>query len=334
MGALRWGILSAGKISHDFACASAALSPSDHQIVAVAARSLESAQAFAKTFNIPKAYGSYEEAVRDPDIDVLYIGSIHPQHFPLGKLALENGKHVLCEKPLCMNVKETKALVELAQSKGLFLMEAIWSRFLPVYIRLKEEIDKGTIGEVLQVFASFSVEIAEIDRAKLKELGGGGILDIGIYCVQFALWVFDGERPTKIISGGHLNAHGVDECCSTTLIFEGGRTATLICHTRVTMENQAIAVGSKGTLKLEVPFWSSTKLTLPSGEQVDFPLPVADKTTNFINSMGLHYQCHEVARCINAGLKESPILSHQDTLLIAEIMESMRKQIGVVYLQD
>jgi len=224
--------------------------------------------------------------------------------------------------------------VELAESKGLFLMEAIWSRFFPAYRRLKEEIEKGSIGKVLQVYASFSVEIAEIDRAKLKELGGGGILDIGIYCVQFALWVFGGDRPTKIISGGHLNAHGVDESCSTTLIFEGGRTATLLCHMRVTMENQAIAVGSKGTLKLEGPFWCSTKLTLPTGEQVEFPLPATDKTTNFICSMGLHYQCNEVARCINAGLKESPIVSHKDTLLIAEIMESMRKQVGVVYLQD
>jgi len=145
--------------------------------------------------------------------------------------------------------------------------------------------------------------------------------------------VFGGERPQKILGGGHVNKYGVDESTSTTLVYTGARTATIITHCRVSMPNEAIIVGTKGTLKLPAPFWCSTQLTLSSGEIVNFPLPPGKKT-NFDNSMGLAYQCHEVRRCILNGLKESPVVSHKETQLIAEIMESVRKQLGVVYPQD
>jgi dihydrodiol dehydrogenase / D-xylose 1-dehydrogenase (NADP) len=333
MGPLRWGILSAGKISHDFVVGTAALPKEEHQVVAVAARSLESAQKFAKVHEIAKAYGSYEELVKDPEIDVVYVGSVNPQHLPLVKLSLNNGKHVLCEKPLGINVKETKEMQALAKSKKLFLMEAIWSRFFPVYQELKKRIDNGSLGDVLQVVVTFGVLISEVDRLKLKELGGGTTLDIGVYCVQFAEFVF-GEKPLKVIAGGHMNVNGVDESTSTTLVFSNGRTATLITHSRVELPNEAFVFGTKKTLKVGAPFWCSTELEEVGGQVHTFPLPQEKLKTNFTNSVGLHYQCHEVRNCILKGALESEVVSHNKTLIIAEIMESIRKQVGVVYPQD
>jgi len=333
MAPLRWGILSAGKISHDFVVAiTVGLSKDEHQVVAVAARNLESANTFAKTHHIPKAYGSYDELVNDSEVDVVYIGSINPQHLPLVKLSLNHGKHVLCEKPLGMNVKETKEMLELAKSKKLFLMEAIWSRFFPVYQELRKQIDSGSLGDILQVFVTFGQTMSDVDRLRLKELGGGTALDIGIYCVQFAQFVF-GEKPLKVIAGGHLNADGVDESTSTTLIFSNGRTATLVTHSRVDLPNEAFVIGTKQTLKVRGPFWCPTEME-EVGRLVHYPLPKENMKMNFVNGTGMHYQCIEVRNCILKGELESKVVSHADTLLIAEILESIRKQVGVVYPQD
>jgi len=333
MGPLRWGILSAGKISHDFCVGTAVLPKDEHKVIAVAARNLDSAKAFAKTHEIPNAYGSYEELVKNPEIDVVYVGSVNPQHLSLVKLALNNGKHVLCEKPLGINVKETKEMLDLAKSKNLFLMEAIWSRFFPAYQELRRRLNDGSLGDVLQVVVTFGVLISEVDRLKLKELGGGTILDIGVYCVQFAEFVF-GERPIKVVGGGHMNVNGVDESTSTTLIFSNGRTATLITHSRVQLPNEAFVFGTKKTIKVLSPFWCPTEIEEVGGKVHSFPLPPEKIPCNFDNSVGLHYQCHEVRKCILKGAIESPVVSHDKTLIIAEIMESVRKQVGVVYPQD
>lgn len=338
MAPTRWGVISAGCISNDWTVGLSTLSREEHVVTAVGARSLESAEKFAKIHGIPKAYGSYEELVKDANIDVVYIGAIHPQHLNLAKLALDNGKPVLCEKPLCMNVKQTKELLDYAKSKNLFIQEAIWSRSFPAYLRLREEIEKKTVGEILQVIVSFGLPIEDVERLKLKELGGGTVLDLGIYCIQFAQLVYGGEKPEKIIAAGHLNSDEVDISTSSTLLYSKGRTATLLSHGRCTLPCEAIAVGTKGTLKMPNPFWCPTKLEItPTGEPtqvLDFPLAKTDKFMNFGNSQGLSYQCTEVRRCLLAGLKESPRVSHAETLTIAEIMEAIRKQVGVVYPQD
>ena len=154
--ATRWGIASTGNISHDFTNAVVGVLPAEeHQVVAVAARKLEDAQRFADKHGIDKAYGDYAALATDPDVQVVYVGSIHPQHLALARMYLEAGKHVLCEKPLCMNLRETEELVELARRKKLFLMEAIWSRCLPSYQALREEIAAGSIGDIKQVLCTF-----------------------------------------------------------------------------------------------------------------------------------------------------------------------------------
>nr|CAD7267335.1 unnamed protein product [Timema shepardi] len=269
--ATRWGIASAGKISHDFVTALSVLPLAEHVVVAVAARQLSRAKDFATLHNIKAAYGSYEELAKDPNVDVVYVGSIHPQHLQIASLMLSSGKPCLVEKPLTLNLKETKQLINLARNKKLFLMEAIWSRFFPVYQLLRDELKAGTLGDVLQVIANFGIPIEAVERIKqvfvymnysmifnkylgcmviLKELGGGSILDIGVYVLQLAVLVFGPVIPEKILASGDLNKEGVDSSVAAILNYGAGKVATLSTHTRVTFPNEAFIVGTKGTIKM------------------------------------------------------------------------------------
>lgn len=162
--ALRWGIASAGKISFDFVNALGTLSDNDHQVVAVAARDLSRAQEFADKFVIAKAYGTYVELAEDPNVEVVYIGTLNPQHYEVAQLMLEHGKHVLVEKPLCMNEKQAKKLIAYAERKKLFLMEAIWSRFFPSYQYLQKQIRNGMLGDVKSVHVDFGIPIQHVER--------------------------------------------------------------------------------------------------------------------------------------------------------------------------
>lgn len=163
--ALKWGIAAAGKISQDFVNAVSTLSKDDHQVVAIAARDLGRAEEFAKRFEIPKAYGSYVELAKDPNVEIVYIGTLNPQHLEVALLMLENGKHVLVEKPLCMNEKQAQKLISYAERKKLFLMEAIWSRFFPSYQYLRKQIQNGAIGDVVSVDVEFGFGTLEsVDR--------------------------------------------------------------------------------------------------------------------------------------------------------------------------
>ncbi|CAG2119347.1 unnamed protein product, partial [Medioppia subpectinata] len=195
--ATKWGIYSAGKICHDFVDSVMSMKTTDHQFVAVGARKLTDAQAFAKLFDIPKAYGSYEELAKDPDVQVVYIGTVNSQHLPAAKLMLENGKHILMEKPLTINTKQNEELFALAKSKKLFAMEALWSRFLPSYEFAFQELAKGTIGDVLHVTANLGFPNADVIRVATKELGGGTVLDVGVYAINIVEQVFGGEVPEK-----------------------------------------------------------------------------------------------------------------------------------------
>lgn len=329
--ATRWGIASTGKISSDFTTAMKALKD-DHRLVAVAARSLADAQAFAKKHGAEKSYGSYEELSKDPDVEVVYIGTIHPFHLHVAKLMINAGKHVLCEKPLCMNVKQTKELVALARQKKVFLMEAVWSRLFPVYKEMMKRIKAGEIGDIVQVICSFGLPIGT-DRVLKKELGGGATLDLGVYCVQFASLVMGGERPEKVVAAGHLNEEGVDATTSATIVYSKGRVATLNCSFRCELPCEGIVIGTKGTLKVANPIWCPIHLESPSGK-FDSPLPDLGGSFNFLHGQGMMYEAAEVRRCLRGGLLESPYIKLDETLILAETMESVRKQVGVTYPQD
>lgn len=332
--ATKWGIASAGLICHDLANVITSLLPTDeHKIVAIAARHQKSADDFAQQFNVPKAYEGYEKLMSDPEVDIVYVGAINPKHFVVAKMALNAGKHVLCEKPMCINVKESKELVDLARQKKLFLMEGIWSRCMPAYRALKKSIEDGNIGDVKQVIATFG-RILKAPRLHEKQLGGGTVLDLGVYCVQFTSLAFGHVKPDKVITSGHIGPDDVDESTSTTLIYRNGGTASLVTHTKVELPCEALAIGTKGTLKLPFPMWAPTALVSESGTQ-EFPLPAGSKFKyNFPNGENMLYEIQHVRECLLAGKTESPLITLDESLMIAQILQDMRTQLGVTYPQD
>uniref|UniRef100_A0ABI7Y8G2 Trans-1,2-dihydrobenzene-1,2-diol dehydrogenase n=1 Tax=Felis catus TaxID=9685 RepID=A0ABI7Y8G2_FELCA len=209
--ALRWGIVSVGLISSDFTTALRTLPRSEHQVVAVAARDLSRAKEFARKHDIPKAYGSYEELAKDPNVEVAYIGTQHPQHKAAVLLCLAAGKAVLCEKPMGVNAAEVREMVAEARSRGLFLMEAIWTRFFPATEALRSTLSQGTLGELRVARAEFGKDLTHLTRALDWAQAGGGLLDIGIYCIQFISMVFGGQKPEKIVAMGRRHETGLKE---------------------------------------------------------------------------------------------------------------------------
>ena len=335
MAALRWGICSAGKISHDFVVGIKTLPSTSHTIVAVAARSLDSAQSFAATHSIARAYGSYDELANDPEIDVVYIGTIHPTHLSCAQKMIERGKPVVCEKPLTMNAADTQAMIQLAKEKDVFLMEGVWMRFFPAMVDLRRLIADGAIGNVRYVNVAFGFRRkSDANRLTLPELGGGATLDIGVYAINFASMVFGGEKPQKIHAEGILGDTGTDDLVAVTLTYSGGRIAQLSFGTIVNLPCEAIVSGTKGQLKVPKRFWCPTKLETPDGSVKEYPLPEPYLSTNFANSEGFCYEIEEVRRCLQEGKKESTIQPLKETQLVAEIMDEVMKQVGVVYFKE
>ncbi|CAL8243380.1 unnamed protein product [Lota lota] len=329
----QWGICSAGKISHDFTVALKSLPDSDHKIVAVAARNLNDAQKFAEKHNIPGAYGSYEELCSDPAVEVVYIGSIHPCHLSLCLLFMNAKKNVLCEKPLAMNSREVAQIVACAKANDVFLMEAVWTRFFPASLEIKRLVAQGALGEVKMVRAEFGAPLLGIPRAMEKELGGGAVLDIGIYCLQFACMVFQGEKPESVqVSGGCLET-GVDECMVVTLKYSGNRMAVCMCTNAVELPNDAVISGTKGSVRVPAHMWCPTSLIV-NGKETLYPVPEPYLPLNFLNSTGMRYEAEEVRQCLLKGLKESPGMTHADSVLLAGLEDEARRQVGVVYSQD
>ncbi|KAJ0182404.1 hypothetical protein K1T71_001773 [Dendrolimus kikuchii] len=331
---LRWGIVTAGKISHDFVNAfNTCTNRGDQVIVGVAARNKDKAAELAKLYGIEKVFDSYQALAESKDIDVAYIGSLNPDHYPLTKLFLENGKHVLCEKPLCLNYKQAESLIKLAESKKLFLMEAVWSRFFPAYIALEEQIKSGKLGDLKYVEVNFGVPIAGVERVWKKEFGGGVILDLGVYVLQLAQYVFKDE-PRKVIANGEVNEEGVDMVNTIVMEYNNDRRAVLNVSGKFRLWNKATVYGTKGRITLEDPFHCPTTLVHVNGDVEKFPLHKSPIDYNFENSAGLVYQAIETARCIKEGLLESPRMPHKESLLLAKLEETVRKQLGVHFEVD
>ncbi|KAI8422709.1 hypothetical protein MSG28_006475 [Choristoneura fumiferana] len=304
----------AGKICSDFVNAvNSYPGKGDQVIAAVAARDRSRAEEFAKLHNIATVFDSYQ-AMADSSgvVDVVYIGALNPDHFALTKLFLKKGKHVLCEKPMCLNLKQTQALVNIARQKKLFLMEAVWSRFAPVYLALEKDIDSGKLGDVKLVEVNFGVPLISVDRLTKKDLGGSALLDIGVYTLQFAQFIFKDE-PTKVTAVGTVNEEGVDIIAHIILEYSGGRRAVL---------------------NVEDPFHFPEDLTHADGSVENFPLHTSDIPYYFGNSAGLVYESLEVVRCIKEGLLESPRMSLKESLTLAKLKDTIRKQIGVHFDVD
>ncbi|KAL1514023.1 hypothetical protein ABEB36_003350 [Hypothenemus hampei] len=245
---------------------------------------------------------------------------------------LENGKHVLCEKPFTLNEKQTREVISIARNKKLFIMEAIWSRFFPVYQEVKSLIDNGTLGEIKHVHVTFGFPLSEVDRVKNKQLGGSAILDIGVYILQLQQFAFRGLKQEKFVAAGHLNEFGVDSTASVIITYPGSKTAVVTCNATVQLPNEAVIVGTKGTIKIPT-FWAPIKYII-NDEVHERPLLENNEKFNYHNSQGLAYQAIEVRKRILNGEIESPTIPHDETIQLAAWMDAVRKEIGVTFDAD
>eukprot|EP00644_Phytophthora_capsici_P012009 jgi/Phyca11/526715/estExt2_fgenesh1_pm.C_PHYCAscaffold_120066 len=332
---LRWGFLGCGRISADFV--SATKSVDDVVLQACAARSLSSAQEFAKLHGVTKAYDSYEALVADADVDIVYVGTLHPWHYEHTMLALNAGKHVVVEKPMAMNVKQASSAIALAREKKLFLMEGMWTRFFPAIRHVRQLLADKEIGDVHHVHAAFGVQF-DTDNARMwhNELGGGGLLDIGIYPLAFATMVF-GAKPEKVTSAGKLNDGGVDIYNSVTLEYSDSRFATVEYTMLATMAETVTITGSKGRIHLPVPAHTATEVQvvkfLEDGSQKEikslfpWPTPAAGVSFNYGGSEGFQYEIEAVVKAIKNGQTENKEYCLDESLQIMTIMDKIRKDL-------
>ena len=319
---IRWGIAATGGIARGFAQGLA--ETADAHTVAVASRSAERAESFGAEFDIPHRHASYEDLAADDDVDIVYVATPHSRHEDDTMLFLEAGKHVLCEKPFALNERQARRMVGTARERGLFVMEAIWSRFLPAYVILGELLAESAIGEVDSVDADFGLQFPWDPSHRLFDLalGGGALLDLGIYPLQLASLVLG--APAQVHAVGALGSTGADEHVAAVLAHERGALATIRAATRVNLECTARIANSDGVIALPAFMHCPDSLTIttPRGaERLDAP----------IVGQGLRYQVGEVHRCLRSGALESPAIPHAETLSLAATMDRIRAEIGVVY---
>jgi predicted dehydrogenase len=324
----RWGILATGKIAHTFA-EDLAVTPGN-ELAAVGSRRLESAQAFAERHGAAAAYGSYEELVADPDVDVIYVATPHALHLDNARLAFEAGKHVLCEKPLALNVTEAEEMVRLARQHDRFLMEAMWMACNPVILRLAEDVRAGRLGVPRQVHAElgFRVDAGPDDRMFNPDLGGGALLDMGIYPLTFAhLMLGPAEELTAAAT---LSEAGVDLDVAIIGKYAGGALATMVASMTSWSSREASIATDLGRVDVPQQFHHPTHAFFtPVGgepERIEGDGPVV--------GLGYGNEILEVARCLHAGLRESPLVPLDHTLLLMRQMDDLRRQIGVRYAAD
>lgn len=319
---IKWGILGPGTIAHKFARGLDVLP--EAELFAVGSRSEERARKFAEKYNFQKSYGSYESLVADPEIDVIYVSTPHTFHKKHSILALEAGKSVLCEKPFAINAHEVKEMINCARENEVFLMEAMWTRFLPVINKVQEWITDGRIGEVRQLRGDFGFRTEINPQARLfnPELGGGALLDVGIYTVSFASLIF-GQQPQKIKSMSHKGKTGVDEQTAITFKYDQGQLAQLSCAIRTSTPEEVLITGTEGMIKIP-KFWHAKKATLyteDNQQKVEIPL----------RASGYNYEAQEVINCLKKGKMESNILPLDESLAIMETMDQIRQQIDLQY---
>lgn len=321
-----WGIIGPGRIAKKFAIG--LQSVPDAKLVAVGARALGRAEAFASEFGIPRAYGSYEALAADPEVDVVYVATPHPMHHQPARLCLRAKKAVLCEKPFTLNEREARDLVDCARREEVFLMEAMWSRFLPPMVQVREWLARGLIGAPRMVVADFGfrTDWNPEGRALNPALGGGALLDVGIYPLALAAMVFGGP-PLKVTGQCHLGDTGVDEQSAMILSYKGGALAVLTCAVRTRTPHEARILGTEGAIHLP-DFWHGTEATLAlAGKEPERVIP--ERVGN-----GYNYEAVEVGRCLRAGLKESPLMPLDETVMTMRIMDELRRQWGLVYPQE
>jgi predicted dehydrogenase len=320
---IRWGILGCGNIAETFA--RALVTMPEAQLVAVASRTKNKARDFAEKFKLTKWFRTYEELLQDQKIDVVYIATTHNFHFDNIMLCLNYGKHVLCEKPLTLNEKSAREAFKAAKRKNLFLMEALWTRFLPATIALEKKLKEEVIGDIYKVGADFWIDVPFNQNHRLynKKLAGGALLDLGIYPLNFADIVFKAP-PTGIASKAVLGKTGVDEASYYLLEYKGGRVAELSSSSRSFVPHTGLIVGSAGYI--EVPnFFHPQEFTIVSARGKKQRINAPHRVNGYVD------EAEEVMRCIRGGQIESPLMPASKTLEILKLMDTIRAQWKLKY---
>jgi predicted dehydrogenase len=352
MKTTRWGILGTGSIAGKFAEALGEIP--DARLAAVGSRSREGADAFARAFGVPRAHASYEDLVRDPEIDVVYVATPNTSHRDHAVLALENGKAVLCEKPFTVNAAEARAVVQAARRAGRFCMEGMWMRFVPLVRELVELVRGGAIGDLRTVTASlgFPYVFEPGHRVFNPALGGGAMLDLGVYALSFAFHLLG--LPTSMETQAVLGATGVDEQASVLLRFQGDRQATIGTSLRTRLGNDAALFGTQGMIRVREPLYCPESATLVRAPQSPPLGPQAPRRTRFAAARhnplvrdlyarlsrarsetsitrrptgnGYAHEAIEVMRCLEAGERESPIMSLDESVAIMDTLDALAAQ--------
>lgn len=319
---VRWGIVGPGGIARGFAADLALLD--DAVITAVASRSQERADAFAAEFDVPAAYDDVRALADDPEVDAVYVATVAARHAPETLLLLEAGKPVLCEKPFALNATQARRMADTAAANGVFCMEALWSRFLPSYRVLQEVLGEGRIGEPLQVDAEFALRWPFDPAHRHFDLstGGGGLLDLGVYPVQLCTLVLG--QPEQVVAAGHVGTTGVDEQVAAVLRHPGDRLGVVKAALRVSLACGARISGTEGWIAVPPMMHCPAYLDvhgLGGHERID--------TAHEGN--GLRFQVEEVHRCLAEGRLESDVHPLATTIAHAEILDTIRAEVGVVY---
>ncbi|MEV8040181.1 Gfo/Idh/MocA family oxidoreductase [Arthrobacter sp. NPDC080082] len=323
---VRWGILGTGLI--------AGLQTSDlvdhgFSVQAVGSRAAGTAREFADRFGVATAHSSYEALAADPDVDVVYVSSPHPFHYEHAMLALDGGKHVLVEKPFAMNAWQARHVTEAAASKGLVALEAMWTRYLPHMVRIRELIGSGALGEVRTLLADHTQNLPKDPAHRLNDpaLGGGALLDLGIYPVSFAFDVLG--VPERIQASASMTATGVDRQTAMIFDYTRGQQAVLHCALDTAGPNRAAVLGTGGRIEID-PVWYT-----PTGfSRYDDAGTLVERFEEPVTGRGMQYQAWEMERLIAAGATGNDILPPEETVGIMAALDTVRGRIGLRYDAD
>lgn len=323
MKPVRWGIISTGRIAHTFAKDLRHIE--EGTVVAVGSRNLDSAKVFANEFGLERAYGSYEELVEDPEVDAVYVGTPHPMHLDNALLALNHGKPVLVEKAFTMNANEARELIDVARAKKLFVMEAMWTRFLPHVGAIHDLTVAGALGELVTFEADHGKWFPTDASSRLfaPELGGSALLDLGIYPVSFAFMLLG--RPSRVLSLVEPSFTGVDGQVSMLFGYDSGAHAVLTCTSSARSPTRACITGRDARIEIGGDFYAPASYRFISRDG-------QSRTYRFdVPGRGLQFQAIEVARCLDAGLLESPIMPLDETLAIMETLDLVLSNSGSAF---
>ena len=324
---IRWGILGTGGIAGAFAEALQLLP--DAKLAAVGSRTSERAEAFGGRFGIPNRHAGYARLAEDPEVDVVYIATPHAFHARDAVMCLEAGKHVLCEKAFTINAREARTLVDKARKHKRFLMEAMYTRHLPAIAQVRAWIREGEIGEVRMAQATRCATgvYDPASRHMNLALGGGSLLDVGIYPLSFLCMAFHGI-PEAAQGYALLGETGADDHGSAVLRFPGGGVGAMHFGLRTNAVDDARVYGSTGYILVEPPFWRATRATLVrydhGEEHIDLPIP----------GNGLQFEAAETMRCIRQGLTESPVMPLDESIALLKVMDDLRAPWGLTYPND